>query len=182
MPRPKRANSEDASASFDDSGNIPDQPVPQKGLNRRRRPSSKPKGRTVSADTVDALKKMDESIEKATRHLKKMPGSREPDARASLNKVLWHPDYCDELESFDLCFHDETIKVCCTTEDPLHDHIRQSYHELDSYDVSMRLKLCAFVPDLIMAAKSSELKIKQAAEDVIASIEQAIAQTTEVDE
>ncbi|WP_372716067.1 hypothetical protein [Novipirellula sp.] len=139
------------------------------------------KGRRVSSDTISVLTRLDESIAAATKHLKKLPGAREPETMVSVDCILQNeecPIYCD---TYYLTFHENEIQVCNEYSQNPEAEYKYIYKTLDKYDANTRVKLCAYIPDLIAAAKAAEEKVREAAEDVIASIEQAIAESMEVE-
>ena len=138
------------------------------------------KPQRVSTDTIAAIQNLHSMVEKAEVHLKKMPGSREPDCKVEVGSVLWHPDYNDDSESFQLVFEDDSIKVRRTEHDHQFDRETHSLSSLDEYDTSTRIALARFIPDLIVSAKKSEQRVRTAADDAAAMIEMAIAETMEV--
>lgn len=165
---------------WQDPGEVAASIISQSETAREWRLATKAKPRRITSDTVDVLTRLDAAIAAATKHLKKMPGAKHRDVFASVDTVLWHPDRNHQSERFFLQFHDGEIQVCYGSMDYASDEVEETFTSLDKFDANTRIKLCKHIPDLIAAAKAAEEKVREEAEDAIASIEQAIAMSLEV--
>lgn len=148
--------------------------------------SKKPKKSPVSADTIEALQQMDAAIEAATKVLKKLPGSTEPDVYVAVN-FLRHPDYEDTRTRYQLIHTGESIRVVRIEIES--DQMGEEYERetnrksLSEYQIADRIQLTQKIPVLIDKAKNSELKVKTAADSAVADIYKAIeAAQTEADQ
>ena len=144
--------------------------------------NSRTKLGTIAPDTIAAIRHLHEMFDFAEKHLKKLPGAREPEVRIDVTSVVWHPDHDEEQRTeYDLAYNGSIVveryefvhapdgderELCGST--PIAD-----------FNTSTRINLAKRIPDLIYAAKNSELKVKSAAEEAAAMIEQAISETME---
>lgn len=138
------------------------------------------KPRRITSDTVDVLTRLDAAIAAATKHLKKMPGARKEGVEVDVANVLVHEEYPCYSDEYVLTFYNDTIQVRNEFMPHPETDAEVTRKPLDKYDTDTRIQLCKYIPDLITAAKAAEEKVREEAEDAIASIEQAIAMSLEV--
>lgn len=136
--------------------------------------------RRIASDTIDVLTRLDAAIAAATKHLKKMPGARKEGVEVDVANVLFHDEFPCFSDEYVLTLHNDAIQVRNEFMSHPEATTEVTHKPLDKYDTDTRIQLCKYIPDLITAAKAAEEKVREEAEDAIASIEQAIAMSLEV--
>ena len=110
---------------------------------------------------MNSIYKLHEAITKATKYLKKMPGS--------------HFDDCSvRADESSICYH-RTKNVIWVEFD---DKERFNIPILQLPDEEL-VSIASYIPDLIILAKEFEPKVRNLAEEAAASIEEAIEATCE---
>ena len=133
----------------------------------------------VSESVRETLTRLHVQIEAAQKLLQKMPGARTQSAVVSLSDV--YPDGQEYGEFASLEFWDEGLRVVFYGFDPnTNDHGVTSVKRLEDMPTVKRIEIAKHIPELIRLAKAAEGEVKKLADDVAASIEQAIAESMEI--